>query len=153
MKKLIVSSEFSSITRWHFQICLLSSCVCLRVLYTLVSPLVKLQQPVDVMCAAPLLPPPSQYLWVLPFPCTLLSQQPLQPQPQRRGPGHHSVKLNHKSCSGQRKWRGRGWMARLCHVISADEWSGPGGGSGWTLTRESVGPNGKVWFLNKKGLF
>lgn len=73
MKKLIVSLEYASITWWHFQICLLSTCVCLHVLYTLVSPLLKLQQPADVMCTAPL--PPQFFRFPAPFfpsnPCNL----------------------------------------------------------------------------------
>lgn len=58
MKKLIVSSDFASTTLWHFQMYLLSSCVCLHAFYTLVPPLVKLQQPVDVMRTAPATPSP-----------------------------------------------------------------------------------------------
>lgn len=57
-------------------------------------------------------------------PCTLLSQAKKLQQPQLlpRGPRHRSVKLTHKSCWAERRLRGSGWMARLCHVMSADEW-------------------------------
>lgn len=65
-------------------------------------------------------------------PCFLHPAFPANPSSLGSSPGAQGITQSNWITNpvGQRRLWGSGWMARVCHVMSADEWPGPRGQDG-----------------------